>query len=165
MGTRYTDPIGQRFGRLVVTDRVRVGQPPRTRFAWMARCDCGNVTGPTMMKHLASGHTRSCGCAQRDAVKATGEANSIHGHAARVAGRSATYRVWLGMHSRCRTPGRKFYHDKGVRVCARWSKFENFLADMGERPLGLTLDRKDGSKNYSKSNCRWATWREQRMNR
>lgn len=72
------------------------------------------------------------------------------------------------MISRCvdeRPRRRKYYLDRGITVCERWlSSFENFLADMGERPPGLTIDRKDNDLGYFKDNCRWATWAEQRRN-
>ena len=80
-----------------------------------------------------------------------------------------TYRSWIEMRRRCRAkPGRVEYERyvmRGIKVCKRWDKFENFLADMGVRPPGLTLDRKHNSKGYSPSNCRWATHSEQALNR
>lgn len=79
-----------------------------------------------------------------------------------------TYNTWSSMHSRCKDPrnasyGR--YGGRGITVCDHWSNFENFLADMGKRPEGLTLDRIDGDGNYEPGNCRWATLKEQAANR
>lgn len=72
------------------------------------------------------------------------------------------------MITRCtneRNPAYKNYGGRGITVCKRWLKFENFLADMGLRPRGLTLDRKDNDRGYCKSNCRWTTWSVQQNNR
>ena len=85
---------------------------------------------------------------------------------------TATYHSWRGMLLRCRNPKAvswKNYGGRGITVCARWDpkqggSFENFLADMGERPAGLTLDRRDNNLGYLLENCRWATWQEQRAN-
>jgi len=81
---------------------------------------------------------------------------------------SPTYRCWGNMLSRCRNPNLPKYPQyggKGIRVCERWLRFENFLADMGEMPHGFTLGRIDNAGNYCKANCRWETWRQQRNNR
>lgn len=76
--------------------------------------------------------------------------------------RSPTYNSWRNMKARCGSD-RPAYMD--VSYCERWERFENFLADMGERPAGMTLDRIDPSGDYTPDNCRWATIKEQRANR
>lgn len=89
-----------------------------------------------------------------------------HGHTAgRV--RSPTWVSWKAMHRRCRPDHlqRSNYYDRGVRVCERWRVFENFVADMGLRPPGTTLDRIDNDKGYDAGNCCWSTWVEQQNNR
>lgn len=81
--------------------------------------------------------------------------------------KTSTYRVWSGMKARCYTPsaaGYANYGGRGIRVCTRWHKFENFLADMGERPEGMSLDRINGNGDYTPANCRWATRLEQNRN-
>lgn len=88
-----------------------------------------------------------------------------HGHAGKD---SPTYISWRSMRDRCTNPLKdnyKWYGAIGVTICERWTIFENFLADMGERPSGMTLDRSDPHGNYEPSNCRWATALEQGRNK
>ncbi len=78
-----------------------------------------------------------------------------------------TYRAWGHMLERCKNPNHKYYKDyggRGIQVCERWRKFENFYADMGNCPKELTLERKNNDGNYEPSNCCWATRKEQRIN-
>src|SRR5258708_26967434 len=79
-----------------------------------------------------------------------------------------TYRSWAMMRARCQDANAdqyRFYGALGIRVCDRWQSFENFFADMGVRPPGMTIDRIDGSKNYEPGNCRWLSHAEQCRNR
>lgn len=82
---------------------------------------------------------------------------------------TSTYKSWQSMKERCYNPKSTSYFrygEKGITICNRWlDSFENFLADMGERPEGTTIDRIDGSKGYCKENCRWATKIDQSRNR
>lgn len=92
-----------------------------------------------------------------------------HGHCSRTRGVSATYASWLGMIQRCTNPNRRCFRNyggRGVRVHEPWLRFESFLADMGPRPKGTTLDRwPDVDGNYEPGNCRWATAIEQQNNK
>jgi len=88
-----------------------------------------------------------------------------HGHSGR---RTKTYAVWISMRQRCYKKSNtsyKWYGARGIKVCERWKRFENFLQDMGECPAGRQIDRIDSNGNYEPSNCRWATPSENTLNR
>ena len=121
------------------------------------RCSCGNIV-VVRRSRVKNGYTRSCGCLSADT-----KPGLRHGMR-----NSPTYRSWSAMRTRCLNPNSKDYPrwgGAGVSVCERWASFEEFLADMGERPAGTTLDRIDPSQGYSAANCRWATPKEQARNR
>jgi hypothetical protein len=85
-----------------------------------------------------------------------------------MATRKALGDLWRSMHKRCSDQNHisyRYYGAKGIRVCERWASFDNFLSDMGPRPEGATLDRKDSLGNYTPENCRWATVAEQNRNK
>lgn len=94
--------------------------------------------------------------------------NTIHGHSKRSTGVSSTYVCWQNMRRRCYDKNNVAYERYGeldIGVCDKWQQFEGFLEDMGEKPDGLTLERIDNNKGYSKDNCKWATYAEQSYNK
>lgn len=156
---------GFKFGYLTFIGRTgKTLSSGRRMPAWSLRCDCGKVI-VAMTVNLTKGKHQSCGCQK-------GALTSAHypGDTKRP-----EYSVYRQMLDRCyleTAPNFKWYGGKGVTVCERWRRgtndltgFQAFMADMGERPEGLTLERDDPRKPYEPSNCRWATWAEQGVNR
>lgn len=133
---------------------------------WSCICACGKqavVRGA----YLRNGHTRSCGCLQRDLISQRSKvANRKHGRA-----RSPVYRSYHAMVQRCTNPKFTYfknYGGRGIKICRRWmgrEGFINFLQDMGVRPADRTLDRIDNDGNYKPTNCHWADKVTQMRNR
>ena len=149
---RQVDITGRQFGKLVVIKRAIERKWDR-RLAWICRCDCGNelITAGKSLRNGKSKQCRSCG-------------KTYHGRS-----KTHLYGIWSSMLTRCTNSNNHafaYYGGRGIQVCERWRKFENFLTDMGERPSPQhSLDRIDVNGDYSPNNCRWTTADVQVANR
>lgn len=153
---------GQIFGRLTVIRKGKgIVQSNGKRIAdWYCKCQCGNeltVNG----RNLRKGYSKSCGCLRKELI---GNRFRSHGYTG-----TPEYNTWCSMNQRCNdanSPSYGRYGGRGIKVCDRWMKFENFLEDMGERPSKQhSIDRIENNLGYFKENCEWATVTEQCNNR
>ena len=143
---KAADITGEKFGRLTAIENT--GKRVSGGYIWSCQCDCGNFTEHPVGA-LNYGSAVSCGCLRIDE-------NTVHGMSG-----TPTWRSWDSMIERCKNPKySEWYSD--VEVCEEWKLpdgqgFLNFYNDMGERPEGMTLNRVNGAKLYSKETCEWAT--------
>lgn len=162
--SKVKDLTGQNFGRLLVVESG--GRNKQGRALWKCKCECGNDT-LIRTDVLTRGLSNSCGCLAREITKTrfTNHGKTVNGNK----NGNQTYVSWKCMKQRCCDPNTDQYQDyggRGISVCDRWvNSFENFLSDMGERPVGTTIDRINVNGDYAPGNCRWATLSTQNKNK
>jgi len=159
----YDIYIGQKFGRLTVIQQI---DNKWGHLRWLCRCDCGKekiIYG----HNLNNNRTKSCGCLQKEIASTINQNNQYnfkHGYSQN----NRTYQVWHHIKQRCTNPndkGYKNYGGRGITICKRWFKFENFFKDMEEQPNGYSIDRIDNNQGYYKENCRWVTPKQNNRNK
>lgn len=136
-------PVGTKFGLLSIIGYL----PSKNRHRYMeVQCDCGAVKN-VRLDGLTSGMVVSCGC--KKIARST-----THGMT-----KTPEFKTWQGIRQRCSNPkDTSFpnYGGRGIQVCERWSSFDKFLQDMGERPNGFQIERNNNNGDYCPSNCIWA---------
>jgi len=157
-GHRFKDLTGQKFGRLQVVSFH--GRNKNNQSIWLCRCDC-KTSLPVESKNLLSGTTKSCGCLMKE----------LAGDRARTHGQTKTraYKVWINIKDRCFNPRHKSWKDyggRGITMHPAWrDSFEAFYRDVGEPPVGLSIDRKNNDGNYEPGNVRFTDMFTQHNNR
>jgi len=130
----------------------KINYPKSTVILVRCKCVCGNEV-IVRKPHFINNHTKSCGCLNKEK---TSQLNKTHGLS-----KSSTYKSWTAMIQRC--VNKNFtnfdnYGGRGIKVCDRWLKFDNFLLDMGIKPnKDYQIDRIDNNKNYEINNCKWSS--------
>lgn len=160
------DLSGKVFNRLTVLSYY---ERVNGRIYWLCQCSCGSPPKLIRGDHITSDHTQSCGCYDKETSIISGKICTNGAQSENVDPLlKSTYKSWLKMKARCDNPNDgeyKRYGERGISYCSDWSKFENFLRDLGVKPdKDLTLERHNVNGNYCKDNCSWGSKSQQAHN-
>lgn len=162
---KFKDLTGKIFSNLTVVKYAGY-KDKYSRSMWICKCSCG-IEGAYAGVELSNNSRTSCGCKKVERARTLANKYLLT-HGKTSGSNSKIYRIWANMITRCSNPkasNYKYYGGRGISVSEEWKTFSNFLADMGDCPDGLTLDRINVDGNYEKENCRWADWGTQNNNR
>ena len=157
----YKNISGMKFGFLTAIHPAGIDKNKKT--LWKCLCDCGKEK-LSPIGSLMSGNTKSCGCGRN-----AGFQKFIDEKRKNAFGiyHPRAQNSWSHMIDRCTNPSNKnfnYYGGRGIMVCDQWLDLRQFVADMGDPPVGMTLDRRNTNGNYEADNCRWATPKQQARN-
>lgn len=148
------DLTGKKINKLKIIKR----DDTKRRRYWICECDCGEIKS-IRQDLITSGHTKSCGCLIKEEMRS----RKTHDMS-----KTIEYDTWKHMIQRCTNKTAINYDNyggRGIFVCEEWkNSFETFYNDMGDKPIGSSIDRIDNDGNYEPSNCRWVTKQQSNWN-
>lgn len=163
-----SDIVGQKFERLTITKYLgfyNKNNKGRKEHYYDVKCDCGNISNEIMRRNLKNGISKSCGCIQKEGLLERITSHGLSKH--------RLYDIYNGMKQRCTNQNDKnykYYGGRGISICTEWlgdngfTKFYNWSLD-NEYSEYLSIDRINVNGDYEPSNCKWATMKEQVVNR